>query len=296
MKTNPALTITHIRASLRIALLLLLILGRTAASAAVQATDEQLAAANKRIDILVKDTTRLWQAQKKIAADYKNLKARMDSLTNASANLLNATYRSTFTTGNWFVFIIGTILVIALIVIVFTTPKDGKFPLGLPDGSIRAIIAILAILLYVLISLVLAAIPSSAIASDVTKTLGTLVVAISAFYFGSKTAEQGIKAGADINVAAAKVASESNNCTEPPPLNIIKQAIEANKTEWLKLYNAQDIFAGKKQSSGTINDVDCIIFKVIAKLDSPEGKAIPPLITYATAGKTYKIPTDVQQA
>lgn len=295
MKTKLILMFPKIQTFPLAALLLLLLCSPLTMSVAkAQATPDPLINAKKRIDKLVQDSTKLQQAQTKLSAENKIVKSRNDSLINVNGNPFNSTYRSTFVTGNWFIYSIGSVLSIALIIIILTKPKDSQFPLGLPDGSIRAIIAILAIILYVLISLVLAAIPSSVVATDVTKTLGTLVVAISAFYFGSKTAEQSIKTGSDINVAAAKAANDNNCNPTIAPLNIIKQAIDANKTEWLKLYNAQDILIGKKKSNETTNNVDCILFKVTVKLDSPEGKSIPPLITYVTDGKTYKIPTDVQ--
>lgn len=296
MKTKPDFAIPDMRVKHRLRILLLLIFSTASTCAVAQTVQDQLAEAKKRVETLSKDSIKSQQALTKLAADNKTIKSRFDSLISEHANQLSTTYRSAFTTGNWFVYVIGSMLIIALIIIVLTTPKDDKFPLGLPDGSIRAIIAILAIVLYVLISLVLAAIPSSVIAADVTKTLGTLVVAISAFYFGSKTAEQSLKAGADINSAAAKAANDMNCSPEIPPLNIIKQAIEDNKANWLKLYNAQDIVPGKKKSNETTNDLDCIVFKVSTKLDSPEGKSVPPLITYITKGKTFNIPTDVQQA
>ena len=87
---------------------------------------------------------------------------------------LSKTYQGAYKTGNWFIYVIGIFLCLSVIYIIIASPKDSHFPLGLPDGSIRGIIALLAIILYVLLSLTLSAIPpQSAIASDVTKTLGT---------------------------------------------------------------------------------------------------------------------------
>jgi hypothetical protein len=175
-------------------------------------------------------------------------------------------------------------------------PKDRQFPLGLPDGSIRAIIAVIIIVFYILVSITLSMYSStaSAIANDLTKTLGTLVVAVSAFYFGSKTAEQGAKTATDNFSKAVNNANNKTNTDTVVPLAVINAAIDANKANWLKLYGAQDITAGKKQAGAVTNDLDCIVFIVTTKgAISTDVNIIPPFIVFNYQGKTYNIPTDV---
>jgi type II secretory pathway pseudopilin PulG len=259
------------------------------------AASDPLADAIKHVENLKQDSIKIQVALKKSIGENAIKQTRIDSAHKADAAQLNTTYRGAFETGNWFVYSIGAVLCLSLIIVVLASPKNPEFPLALPDGSIRAIIAILSIILYVLISLTLAAIPQSTIASDVTKTLGTLVVAISAFYFGSKTAENSLKVGANINSDAVKAANDSNcnPVVNTPPISIIKQAVEANKENWIKLYNAKSISIGKKKSQDTFQNIDCIVFGVDQKLDAPGGSTIPPFIVYKSDGKTYNIPTDV---
>jgi hypothetical protein len=239
--------------------------------------------------------TKLRADSANMQAVTKKLNLKIDTLKKAINEQSTATYQGAFTTGNWFIYSIGVLLCAFLIYIAVASPKNSEFPLGLPDGSIRGIIAILAIILYVLISLTLSAVPpNSTIAADITKTLGTLVVAISAFYFGAKTAEQGIKTAALLN----------NNADESTvPVNVIQQAITDNKKDWMSLYNCTNIVLGKKKTQDTTHDIDCIVFFVDEKSDNPTPvpgmpvtpKAIPAVIPFTFNKKVYNIPTDVQK-
>lgn len=200
-----------------------------------------------------------------------------------------------------FVAVIVALSVICVAICIFIiyasskSPKDKTFPLGLPDGSIRAIIAVLAIIFYILISVILSlseTSETSKIATDVTKTLGTLVVAVSAFYFGSKTAEQGSKTATD---NLTKILDNQNqNSPNDIPISIIMQAITMNKDKWMGLYNCKDIITGKKKSQDTTHDLNCIVFVVSEKTDNPSASKVPQFITYNSQGKDYNIPTDVQ--
>jgi ABC-type multidrug transport system fused ATPase/permease subunit len=176
-------------------------------------------------------------------------------------------------------------------------PKDKNSPLGLPEGSIRAIIAILIIVFYILVSVMLSIYNStpSEIATYITKTLGTLVVAVSAFYFGSKTAEQSAKNASENFSRAVTDANSASSLNTAVPAAIIKAAIDTNKASWLTLYGAQDIIVGKKQAGTVTNDLECIVFIVTSKgINTADSKTIPPFIVYNFQGKTYNIPTDVQ--
>lgn len=178
------------------------------------------------------------------------------------------------------------------------SPRDNKSALGLPDGSIRALIALLTIVFYILVSIALTfsgyPSPPSPLATDVTKTLGILVVAVSAFYFGSKTAEQGNKTVTDnLNTIIDKSQNQNINTTNEVPAAIIQQAIQDNAASWKTLYQCINIKVGKKTVQDTINNLNCILFIVLSK-DLPVGaKTIPLTINYNFQGKVYNIPTDV---
>jgi len=187
---------------------------------------------------------------------------------------------------------------VMLIIINKAGPKDAKFPFGLPEGSINAIIAILSIIFYILISVLFSLMSPSTIATDVTKTLGTLVVAISAFYFGSKTAEQSAKAATD---TLTKMVDKNDTNGDIPP-GVIQQAIIDNKANWMKIYGAYNIEAGKKVTNDTTHNLNSLIFRVSRKIDFAIARMendvvpqpIPPTIPYNYQGKVYNIPTDVQ--
>jgi hypothetical protein len=250
------------------------------------------------------DTASLIDKYKK---DSLNSKLKIDSLKKLIAqNDANAKPDpKTFILGSAAIYLISIVICLFLIYIANTSPKDFRYALGLPDGSIRAIIAILAILFYILISLALShLVTRSAIPSDVVKTLGTLVVAISAFYFGAKTAEQGSKtATANLNTLLTSSANPGGNIANAVPIEIIQQAITANKKAWMDLYNCTNIEIGRKKTQDTTHDIDCIVFYVNNKSNSPAApapdtttpKPIPQYIAYESNGKVYSIPTDVRQ-
>ena len=102
--------------------------------------------------------------------------------------------------------IIIAIAVVSLVIIVFliytslTSAKDDPYPLGLPSGSVRALLALLILVFFVLTSIAFCFSPKPVdpdLAKDIVKTLGTLLIAVSAFYFGSKSAEKGTEMAAD---------------------------------------------------------------------------------------------------
>jgi hypothetical protein len=97
------------------------------------------------------------------------------------------------------------LLVLGVLVLIFTRLglTNPAFALGLPDGSIRAVIALILILVFFVIALYIyisvanpaagAAPPSQdaiKLAQQILTTLSTLVVAISAFYFGATSVAQ----------------------------------------------------------------------------------------------------------
>ncbi|MES1159853.1 MAG: hypothetical protein ABUM51_03785 [Bacteroidota bacterium] len=234
----------------------------------------------------------------KYKEDAKTYNVRIDSLSKAIAEN-NKPYEPVFTGGSIAVYLNGLIVIFLLIYVARKSPKDKQFALGLPDGSVRAIIAILAIVFYILASVSLSLLSTrSTIPTDVTKTLGTLVVAISAFYFGSKTAEQGSKTATEnlTTILNNTPPGATDNTANNVPLAIIQQAITANKTTWMGVYNCTNVIPGKKKTQDTQHDVDCIVFVVKEKFSPETGspvKPIPPIIPYSSGGKQYNIPTDV---
>lgn len=92
---------------------------------------------------------------------------------------------------------------IAFVVIAFGIfgLKDRTQALGLPAGSVQAIIALSLILLFVTMTVFLvvqikdadAAKPSVDIAKQVLTVLGTLVTAVSSFYFGSRSTSDAVR-------------------------------------------------------------------------------------------------------
>lgn len=61
---------------------------------------------------------------------------------------------------------------------IFTKDSSSYSPLWLPPGSIRAIITLITLVVFFYLSIQ---------AQEVTDTLGTIVVTVVAFYFGSRS-------------------------------------------------------------------------------------------------------------
>jgi hypothetical protein len=115
--------------------------------------------------------------------------------------------------------VIGLLGAIAFVVVAFSMYGliDGAEPLGLPAGSVRALIALLILIIFSTMTVFFVGVlkdPNvNAAAQDLAKqvltVLGTLLTAISSFYFGSQSA----------TAAATKVAAAGNagNPSPPPP-------------------------------------------------------------------------------
>lgn len=101
------------------------------------------------------------------------------------------------------------VLVLFIMAAGFTAMKmnDPQQALGLPEGSIRAMIALMLIIIWIIMSVFLLNVVSGAkadsdtarLAQQLVTTIGTLVVAVAAFYFGSRSVEsatQALAAGA----------------------------------------------------------------------------------------------------
>lgn len=91
----------------------------------------------------------------------------------------------------------------------------------------------------------------------------------------------------------SRVAREENVPTE-----IFVEAIETCARDWREKYNVLDISLGKKETNGVEAQRTAIVFKPIEKLFSDDTvfEPIPKEIAFiASDGKTYLLPTDVQQ-
>ncbi|MEZ5106646.1 MAG: hypothetical protein R2757_19240 [Draconibacterium sp.] len=102
----------------------------------------------------------------------------------------------------WGIIIISIGVCGFLIVSGYRNKKDAPYALGLPQGSVRAILAVTLILLFILLSIFFLLEghikdPQKYVDSILT-IVGTLVIAVSSFYFGSKATEQGSKIVKDV--------------------------------------------------------------------------------------------------
>lgn len=190
------------------------------------------------------------------------------------------------------VLIVGFIIYAAL-----KSAKDPAYPLGLPNGSIRAIVSLLVLLFFVLLSLSFYnQSHDNEIAKDILKTLGTLLIAVSGFYFGSKATEQGSKIATDAFNKTQETLNAGTGSVEDVPMDVIEEAIGKNKEEWKNTYKCIDIIAGQKQTGNTTNNINCIVFIVETKGKRAAGaEAIPTSISYGSRNKVFAIPTDVQE-
>lgn len=118
--------------------------------------------------------------------------------------------------------VIGLLGAIAFVVVAFSMFGliDGDEPLGLPAGSVRALIALLILIIFSTMTVFFVGVlkePNvNAAAQDLAKqvltVLGTLLTAISSFYFGSQSAT-----AAATKVAAAGAAGGGAGAPAPPP-------------------------------------------------------------------------------
>lgn len=174
--------------------------------------------------------------------------------------------------------------------------KEDPHALGLPQGSVRAILSISLIIFFILIALFFYFSTSDAnvkseLSERILTILGTLVIAVSSFYFGIKATEQGSKIANDTfkDISDRGIKDDKN-----VPPNIILEAIAKHKESWKQRYNCEDVKLGKKKSTNIQFEINCIQFYVRTKMQQlDETKTIPDFIEYTTDSKNYKIPTDV---
>ena len=197
-------------------------------------------------------------------------------------------------------FLIGLILITFITYIGIKSQRDKPHALGLPIGSIRAIIALSLVILFVFVSLIfylsisqVDAKIAAEMANNILTTLGTLLIAVSAFYFGIKATEQGGKIAQDI----FRRSNESGDIITNVPEQVIIEAIEKNEENWKIVYGALDIKLGKKKVDDTTYDLNCILFIVAFKINNPSSKVIPEFLSYINKeGRNWQIPTDVTDA
>lgn len=176
--------------------------------------------------------------------------------------------------------------------------KNSEQSLGMPAGTIRATIALVLIVFFVLIALyAIIAKPETAnlqLVENILTTLATLVISAVSFYFGVKATEQGSE------IAQRIFGKTPQGITmEKVPLIVLQEALNKHKKEWIDLYRCRDISIGKKQTQDGQVDLDCLVFFVIEKqelsiLNHSSTEIIPPTITFTFKEKDYSIPTDVR--
>jgi hypothetical protein len=192
--------------------------------------------------------------------------------------------------------IIGILVIHFLIVSGKKNKKDAAYAFGLPQGSVRALLALTLNILFIFVALFfyldLDDTLKKEMAKDILTILGTLVIAISSFYFGVKATEQGNEFARE--TFRELIQNKNNLNNKNIPVAIIHEAISNNKEEWKKLYDCIDIKLGKKKSNNTLFDMNCITFVVQTKSDQTDiNRQIPSFIEYIYLEKSYNIPTDV---
>jgi hypothetical protein len=93
------------------------------------------------------------------------------------------------------IFVICSGIIVFLLYITNKSDKDEQQALGLPSGSVRAIIAILLVVFFMLLAVIFyfdsdTNVHNTDLSKQIITILGTLVTAVSSFYFGSKAGEQ----------------------------------------------------------------------------------------------------------
>ena len=192
--------------------------------------------------------------------------------------------------------LVGIFVIALLGLAALSSKKDDPHALGLPAGSVRAIIAISITVLFILIALYFFQVvdvyppdsPKVELAKSILTILGTLVVAVSSFYFSAKATQQGID--------AATKAFQGNNEGSGNLEEAIIDAIAKNEKDWKKKYKIEEAKIGKKQSEGNQLEIKCIVFWVKKKeVPTDKSKEIPKLVTHTYKGKVYEIVTDIKE-
>jgi len=192
--------------------------------------------------------------------------------------------------------VIGVLIIQFLIVSGKKSNKDAPHALGLPQGSVRAVLSLSLIVFFIFIALFFYIDSSdpakSKLAERILTILGTLVIAVSSFYFGTKATEQGNKIAQD-NFKKVNQANNASHDKNIPP-SVIQEALAKHKDAWKKQYACIDVKLGKKTAGETEFDLNCIVFVVASKGNQANGdNEIPSIIAYHSQGLEYSIPTDV---
>jgi hypothetical protein len=147
------------------------------------------------------------------------------------------------------ILLIGGMLTVGILIINFLitvgkkAKKDDPHALGLPQGSVRALLSISLIVFFILIALFFyfdtADVKSkSELAESILTILGTLVIAVSSFYFGIKATEQGSKITKDTFKDLSELTKQENQNISSA---IILEAIAQNKELWKQQYQCEDV-------------------------------------------------------
>lgn len=206
-----------------------------------------------------------------------------------AAGVLIALVAAGFVIANYFVpqaelilgliIILGVSLLTVLLFIVAAAFKtlqlsDSKQALGLPQGSVRALIALLLIIIWAIVSIYVfrfvafgnssggaASADGIKLAQQLFTTMSTLVVAVSAFYFGSSSAAQRTSTSGPIVPSLLKVVPERGLQGQADLSLVIvgKNFLRAPKSIRFVLGNESMIATGISITNTEVSLIDCTI-------------------------------------
>lgn len=131
--------------------------------------------------------------------------------------------------------LIGLLAVLSMMVAIFRRFRlvSPEFPLGLPEGSIQAVIALSLILIFAIIGVYLHATAQGEqqdeISTQLLTTISTLVVAVAGFYFGSKTSKEAAAAANRAHGESSAPAAAKPPGPKPPAGGAAKPKDEPGK-------------------------------------------------------------------
>ncbi|KEO72743.1 chymotrypsin family serine protease [Anditalea andensis] len=219
-------------------------------------------------------------------------------------------YVSDYSKLNFFQFTIGNLIIISVIIICIlvvnfikkasiNSDKKAFHSFGLPAGTVRATLALLLIVFFILFAFYAVQFEVEAknerLVENILTTLATLVISAVSFYFGVKATEQGSEIATRI-WGESKKRNDNEYLIDP---KIIQEALSQHKDDWIKEYECRDIRLGKKQTEDGQINMDCLVFLVDNKkgpssLEESSTNSIPSIVRFDYQGKTYSIPTDVR--
>ncbi len=232
-----------------------------------------------------------------------------------AAGILIALVAAGFVIANYFVpqaelilgliIILGVSLLTVLLFIVAAAFKtlqlsDGQQALGLPQGSVRALIALLLIIIWAIISIYVfrfvafgnssggaASADGIKLAQQLFTTMSTLVVAVSAFYFGSSSAAQRAPTSGTVVPSLLKVVPEKGLQGQVDLALVIvgKNFLRTPKAVRFVLGNESIFATGINITNTEVSLIDCTI---TIREDQQQGAW--DLVVLNDDGNEYRLP------